>query len=154
MAQVKAVPDGYSTVTPFLNIDGAADAIEFYKKALGAEERSSPDGKPMRALTPDGKVMHAELRIGDSALMLSDAMMSPPTKSTMHLYVPDADALWARATAAGAEVLMPIGDMFWGDRYGVLGDKWGNRWAIATHKEDVPPSEMPKRMADAMKNRA
>jgi len=153
MAQVKAVPDGYTTVTPFLNIDGAAEAIDFYKKAFGAEERSTPDGKPMRALMPDGKIMHSELKIGNAAVMISDTMMNPPTSSSLHLYVPDADAVWARATAAGAKVLMPIGDMFWGDRYGVVGDKWGNRWSIATHKEDVPESEMPKRMADAMKNR-
>ena len=153
MAQVKAVPDGYYTVTPFLNIDGAADAIEFYKKAFGAEERSGPDGQPMRALMPDGKIMHSELKIGNSAVMISDAMMSPATKSSLHLYVPDADALWARAIAAGAQIVMPIGDMFWGDRYGTLSDKWGNRWSIATHKEDVPQDEMAKRMADAAKSR-
>ncbi len=145
MAEVKAIPEGYRTVTPFLNVDGASDAIAFYKKAFGAEEK-------VRMPTPDGKIMHAELDIGDSKLMISDAMMNPATTSAIHLYVKDADAAWARATAAGATVVMPIGDMFWGDRYGVLGDKWGNRWAIATHKEDVPPAEMGKRAAEAMKN--
>jgi PhnB protein len=145
MAEVKAIPEGYRTVTPFLNVDGASDAIAFYKKAFGAEEK-------VRMPTPDGKIMHAELDIGDSKLMISDAMMNPATTSAIHLYVKDADAAWARATAAGATVVMPIADMFWGDRYGVLGDKWGNRWAIATHKEDVPPAEMGKRAAEAMKN--
>jgi uncharacterized glyoxalase superfamily protein PhnB len=145
MAEVKAIPEGYRTVTPFLSVNGASEAIDFYKKAFGAEERN-------RAPTPDGKVMHAELKIGDSILMLADAMMGPPLTAGIHLYVADADALWARATAAGAQVVMPIGDMFWGDRYGVLSDKWGNKWSIATHQEDVPPEEMGKRAAEAMKN--
>jgi PhnB protein len=145
MAEVKAIPEGYRTVTPFLNVEGASDAIAFYKKAFAAEEK-------VRMPTPDGKIMHAELDLGDSKLMVSDAMMNAPTKSSIHLYVKDADAAWARATAAGAKVEMPIADMFWGDRYGVLSDKWGNRWAIAQHKEDVPPAEMGKRAAEAMKN--
>jgi uncharacterized glyoxalase superfamily protein PhnB len=79
-------------------------------------------------------------------------MMNPATSTSIHLFVQDADAAWARATAAGAKVVMPIADMFWGDRYGVLSDKWGNRWAIATHQEDVPPEEMGMRAAEAMKN--
>ena len=145
MAEVKAIPDGYRTVTPFLNVDGADEFIGFLKKAFGAEEK-------FRAPMPDGKIMHAEIKVGDSMVMVSDAMMNPATKSAVHLYVQDADAAWARATAAGAQVVMPIGDMFWGDRYGVLSDKWGNRWAIATHKEDVPPEEMGQRAAEAMKN--
>ncbi len=145
MAEVKAIPEGYHTVTPFLNVNGASDAIAFYKKAFGAEEK-------VRMPTPDGKILHAELDIGDSKLMISDAMMNPATASAIHLYVKDADAAWARATAAGAAVVMPIADMFWGDRYGVLSDKWGNRWAIATHKEDPSPAEMKTRMAEAMKN--
>jgi uncharacterized glyoxalase superfamily protein PhnB len=85
-------------------------------------------------------------------LMVSDAMRNPATASSLHLYVPDADAAWNRAVTAGAKIEMPIADMFWGDRYGVLSDKWGNRWAIAQHKEDVPPQEMGKRAAEAMKN--
>ncbi len=145
MAEVKAIPDGYRTVTPFLNVDGANEAIAFYKKAFGAEEK-------FRMPTPDGKIMHAELKIGDSMLMVSDAMMNPATSSSIHLFVADADSAWARATEAGAKVVMPIADMFWGDRYGVLSDKWGNRWAIATHKEDLSDAERGKRAAEAMKN--
>jgi PhnB protein len=145
MAEVKAIPEGYRTVTPFLNVNGASDFITFLKKAFGAEER-------FRMPTPDGKIMHSEHKIGDSILMVSDAMMNPPTNSSVHLYVNDADALWKQATAAGAKVEMPIADQFWGDRYGVLSDKWGNRWAIATHIEDVPPEEMGVRAAAAMKN--
>ncbi len=144
MANVKAVPEGYTTVTPFLNIAGAADAIEFYKKAFGAAERHRMPG-------PNNKLMHAEIAIGNSVVMLSDAMIGPPTQSACHIYVDDADALWARATKAGAEVVMPLADMFWGDRYGVLADKWGNRWSIATHKEDLSPEEMRKRGEEAMK---
>jgi uncharacterized glyoxalase superfamily protein PhnB len=145
MAQVKAVPDGYHTVTPFLSVAGASDALAFYKKAFGAEERSRMPG-------PDGKLMHSEIKIGDSLVMVADAMMGPPTQASIHLYVPDVDASWSRATAAGAKVEMPLADQFWGDRYGVLSDKWGNRWSLASHKEDVPPAEMPKRMEEAMKN--
>ncbi len=146
MAEVKAIPEGFRTVTPFLSVDGASEAIEFYKKAFGAEEKS-------RMPAPGGKVMHAQLKLGDSPVMIADAMMgSPPLTAGIHLYVADADALWARATAAGAQVVMPIADMFWGDRYGVLSDKWGNKWSIATHTEDVPPEEMGVRAAEAMKN--
>ena len=145
MAKVQAVPPGYQTVTPHLTINGAAEAIEFYKKAFGAEERS-------RAPAPDGKIMHAEIKIGDSIIMLNDAMGGfPANQSSLHLYVPDADALWKRATDAGAKVAMPLADQVWGDRYGALTDKWGNRWSSATHKEDVPPQEMEKRMQEAMK---
>jgi uncharacterized glyoxalase superfamily protein PhnB len=145
MAQVKPIPDGYSTVTPLLNIKGAAEAIEFYKKAFGAEERGG------RMMGPNNAIMHAEIKIGNSLIMVGDVIMNPPTQSSIHLYVDDADAWWKRATAAGAQIAMPIGDMFWGDRYGVLTDKWGNRWAIGTHKEDVQPAEMQKRAAEAMK---
>jgi len=145
MANVRAIPEGYTTITPFLNVNGASDAIEFYKKAFSAEER-------VRMPTPDGKIMHAELKIGNAMLMVSDAMRNPPTASSIHLYVTDADQWWKRATDAGAKVEMPISDMFWGDRYGVLSDKWGNRWAISQHKEDVSPEEMRKRAAEAMKN--
>ena len=145
MAQVKPVPEGYHTVTPFLNVDGANEALAFYKKAFGAEERFRMPG-------PDGKIMHSEIKIGDSLVMASDAMMNPPTQSSIHLYVPDADAIWARALAAGAKVEQPLVDQFWGDRWGVLSDKWGNRWGVATHKEDVSPEEMQKRGEEAMKN--
>jgi uncharacterized glyoxalase superfamily protein PhnB len=145
MAKVKAVPDGYHTVTPYLALAGAAEALDFYKKAFGAEERS-------RMPDPSGKIMHSEIVIGDSILMVSDPMMGEATKAAVCLYVPDANATWTRATAAGCEVVMPIADQFWGDRYGVLKDKWGNRWSIAQHIEDVPPEEMGKRAAEAMKN--
>jgi len=145
MAQVKAIPDGYRTVTPYLNVDGASAAIDFYKKAFGAEELTRMPG-------PDGKLMHAAIKIGDSVVMLSDAMMNPPTKSAIHLFVPDADAVWARATAAGAKVAMPLADTFWGDRYGVLTDQWENRWAVATHKEDLTREQMAKRAEEAMRN--
>jgi PhnB protein len=144
MANVKAVPEGYSTITPFLNVNGAAEAIEFYKKAFGAKERYRMPG-------PNNKIMHAEISIGNAIVMVSDAMMGPPTQSSCHIYVDDADALWSQATKAGAEVVMPIADMFWGDRYGVLSDKWGNRWSIATHKEDLSQEEMQKRSDEAMK---
>ena len=146
MSEVKPIPDGYHSVTPSLTIKGAAEAIDFYKAAFGAEEKGG------RAPGPNGTIMHAEIKIGDSMVMVSDAMMNPATNSSIHLFVQDADAAWARATAAGAKVVMPIADMFWGDRYGVLSDKWGNRWAIATHKEDVLPEEMGVRAAEAMKN--
>jgi uncharacterized glyoxalase superfamily protein PhnB len=147
MAKVNAVPPGYHTVTPFLNLKGAAEAIEFYKKAFGAEERARMPG-------PNNMVMHAEIKIGDSIVMMSDAMQMPPTQSSTHLYVDDCDAFWQRATAAGCKVEMPLADMFWGDRYGVVSDRWGNRWSIATHKEDVSPSDMQQRMSDAMKQMA
>ena len=145
MAEVKAIPEGYRTVTPFLSVNGASEAIDFYKKAFGAEERSRMPG-------PDGKLLHAELKIGDSIVMLSDAMTGQPLTAGIHLYVADAAAAWARATAAGAKILMPLADMFWGDRYGVLADKWDNKWSIATHKEDLSPEEMGKRAGETMKN--
>jgi PhnB protein len=116
MAQVKAIPDGYTTATPVLNIKGASDAIEFYKKAFGAEEL-------YRMPDPKGNIMHAEIKIGNSRLMISEAMMNPPTQSSTFLYVEDCDAVAKRAIAAGATVIMPLADQFWGDRYGVLGDK-------------------------------
>jgi uncharacterized glyoxalase superfamily protein PhnB len=145
MAQVKAIPDGYQTVTPSLNLQGAAEAIEFYRQAFGAEERGP------RMLGPNGTVMHAEIKIGNSIVMLADAMMGPPTQASCHLYVEDADALWKRATAAGAQVVLAIHDAFWGDRYGVVSDRWGNRWGIATHQEDVSPADMQQRMAEMVK---
>lgn len=145
MAKVKAVPDGYHTVTPYLAIDGAAEALEFYKRAFAAEERA-------RMPSPDGKIMHSEVQIGDSIVMVSDPMMGETTRAAINLYVPDADALWQRATAAGCQVVMPIANQFWGDRYGILKDKWGNRWSISQHVEDVPPEEMGRRAAEAMKN--
>ena len=147
MANVKPIPDGYHTLTPYLNIKGAAQAIEFYKKAFGAEEKVRMPG-------PGGAVMHAELRIGDSMLMLSEAMWDPPSQASLFVYVADVDAAFARATAAGCTVGMPLSDQFWGDRFGKLVDPFGIRWAMATHKEDVPPEEMAKRAKVAMEQMA
>lgn len=144
MATVQPIPEGYHTVTPSLTIQGAADAIEFYKRAFGAVERGRMPG-------PKGAIVHAEIKIGDSVIMLADATMNPPTKATLHIYVEDVDAAWKKAVAAGAKVEMPLEDAFWGDRYGVLSDAWGNRWSMATHKEDLREEEMSKRAADAMK---
>ncbi len=155
MAKAKnAIPEGHHTVTPQLTLDNAPLAIEWYKKALGAEEVS-------RALAPDGKVMHAELRIGDSRIMLNDAMMGGKgpvemggSPVSMWIYVEDCDALFNRALAAGAKPYGAMGamaDQFWGDRCGTLSDPHGYRWTIATHKEDLTPKEMEARQAEFMK---
>jgi PhnB protein len=143
MGQTKAIPDGYHALTPSFSVKGANEAIEFYKNAFGAKEKYRMPG-------PGGAIMHAELELGDSVLMLSEAMQHPPTSSAVHFYVTDADAAFARATQAGCQIVMPLQDMFWGDRFGVVQDKWGNRWSIATHKEDVPPADMEKRMKAQM----
>jgi PhnB protein len=151
MAQ--AIPDGYRSLTPYLRCRDAAKAIEFYKKAFGAEE-------VMRMPGPDGKVMHAEMKFGDSMLMLGEEcaemkMHSPlslgGSGSGLHIYVKDVDKSFERAVQAGCTVAMPLMNMFWGDRYGKLADPFGHEWSIATHVEDVPPEEMPKRAAEAMK---
>jgi PhnB protein len=140
---VKPVPEGYHTVTPFLNLVGCDKALEFYKQAFGAEER-------LRMPAPDGKIAHAEMQIGNSVVMLSEAVRQPATQSSLWLYVPDCDALWSRAVAAGAKVLMPLTDMFWGDRFGTLSDDWGNHWSLATHKEDLSEEEIGKRAQAAL----
>jgi PhnB protein len=150
----KAVPEGYHTVTPQLTLDNAARTIEWYKKAFGAEEGS-------RATGPDGKVMHSELRIGDSRIMVNDPLMgnSPKTfggsPASLWIYVEDCDALFNRAVAAGAQVPPgPMGqpaDQFWGDRCGMVIDPEGYRWTIATHKEDLTPEEIERRQAEWMK---
>lgn len=138
------VPAGMHTVTPHLVCAGAAEAIEFYKKAFGAEELNRLPG-------PDGKLMHAEIRIGDSTVMLVDenpewGSMSPVTLKgspvTLHLYVADVDAAWERALAAGAIGAMPPADMFWGDRFAALSDPFGHSWSLATHVRDVSEEEM------------
>jgi PhnB protein len=136
----QASQPGYHTVTPMLNISGAEDAIAFYQKAFGAQER-------LRMPGPDGKIAHAEIVIGDSVVMIADVGSLPPTSSALHVYVPDCDALYSRAVAAGANVRTPLQDMFWGDRFGTVTDPFGITWSIATHKEDVSPEEMEKRMA-------
>ena len=150
----KSVPDGYHTITPVLTLDHAAEAIEWYKKALGATERS-------RAVGPDGKIMHSEIQIGDSRIMVNDAMMgSKGPKATggspasLWAYVDDCDALFNRAVAAGAQALPGMGkmqDQFWGDRSGSIVDPHGYNWTIATHKEDVTPEEMQQRQAEWVK---
>jgi uncharacterized glyoxalase superfamily protein PhnB len=150
--QAKPVPEGYHTVTPHLVVHGAADAIEFYKKAFGARELG-------RAPGPGGKLMHAEVQIGDSKIMLADdfpdmGSLSPAalkgTPVTIHLYVENADALFQQAIKAGAKVLLPLADQFWGDRYGQLADPFGHRWSIATHLKDMTPEDMRKASEAAM----
>ena len=146
--KVTPVPRGYHTVTPYLTVRGAAEAIDFYKRALGAKEKTRMPG-------PDGKsVMHAELKIGDSILMLSDELPMSSCKAPttlggatamVFLYVPNVDAAFKRAEDAGCKVVRPLVDMFWGDRYGQLEDPFGNQWGLATHKEDVTPEEMGRR---------
>ena len=142
MSNVKPIPEGYHAVTPFLVLKEAHRAIEFYKRAFGAEER-------FRMPTPDGKVAHAELQIGDSVVMLSEAIQEPATSASMYLYVPNVDAVCQRAVAAGAEAAMPPTDMFWGDRFGRVVDPFGVRWGIATHNEDLSPQEIGRRAAQA-----
>ncbi|MGH7863893.1 MAG: VOC family protein [Candidatus Binataceae bacterium] len=140
---VRAVPEGYHAVTPFLNVKGAVKLIDFLKQAFGAEEI-------MRMPGPGGLLMHAEVNIGNSRLMLSEATRSEPDRSAFYLFVSDADALYKRAVAAGASSQSEPRDEFWGDRIAIVKDPFGNTWFIATHKEDVPPEEMAKRAAAAM----
>ncbi len=141
---VKPIPEGMRSVTPHLICAGAARAIEFYKSAFGAEELS-------RAPGPDGRLMHAALRIGDSVIFLTDEFpeqncLGPVAAANspvaIHLYVTDVDAVFAQAQKAGASVLMPVADMFWGDRYGMLKDPFGHRWSLATHQREVTPQEL------------
>jgi PhnB protein len=139
MAQVKAIPEGYHSLTPYLNVKGCEQAIAFYKKAFGAEERVRMPG-------PNGLIMHCELKIGDSMLMMSDAVELPPTQAGLHFYCNDVDTVFRAAIAAGAKERAAVADMPWGDRFGTVVDPWGNAWGIATHKEDVSPAEMEKRM--------
>jgi PhnB protein len=149
---VKPIPEGYHTVTPYLTVDDAAKAIEYYKKAFGAKERVRMDA-------PGGKIGHAELEIGDSLVMLSDpfpqASTAPPkelgsTSVSIFMYVEDVDAVVKKAVDAGATVTMEIADQFWGDRFGSVQDPFGHVWSIATHVEDVPPEEMAGRAEAAM----
>jgi PhnB protein len=146
------VPEGYHTVTPYLAVEDAAAAIEYYKKAFGAKERVRMDA-------PGGKIGHAELEIGDSLVMLSDpfpqSSTKPPkqlggTSASVFLYVEDVDSVVQDAIDAGATVTMPIQDQFWGDRFGSVTDPFGHSWSIATHVEDVPPEEIEERAKAAM----
>ncbi|MBV9107457.1 MAG: VOC family protein [Verrucomicrobia bacterium] len=150
--QIKPVPEGFHTITPHLVVKGASQAIEFYKKAFGAEELTRLPG-------PDGKsIMHAALKIGDSQLFLVDEYPEMGCKGpesggkspvTIHLYVQDVDSVFNGALAAGAQQIMPLADMFWGDRYGKLVDPFGHEWSLATHKEDLTPEEIGKRAQTA-----
>ena len=152
MSQVKPIPEGWNTLTPHLICAGASDAIAFYKKAFGAVELNRLD-------SPDGKIMNAALRIGSSVVMLFDE--APEWKSfgpktlkgspvTLHLYVPDVDASFAQAVAAGATATMPPAEMFWGDRYGQVQDPFGHNWSIATHKRDLTDAQIRQEMAKMM----
>ena len=145
--QVRAIPDGYHTMTPGLTVRDAARAIAFYQKAFNARQRFRMDG-------PDGKVLHAELAIGNSIFMLGEenpamGCASPVslkgTPVSLYLYVDDVDAAFAQAVTAGATVVTPVTDMFWGDRHGQVTDPFGHRWSIATHQEDVSPQELTQR---------
>jgi PhnB protein len=149
---VKPIPDGYRSVSPYLAVDDAAEAIEYYKAVFRAKERVRMDA-------PDEKVSHAELEIGDSLVMLSDSFPQsetrPPselggTSAGIFLYVEDVDAVVKRAVDAGATVTMEVADQFWGDRFGSIKDPYGHVWSIATHVEDVPPEEMAERAKAAM----
>ena len=148
-ATTSYIPEGYHSITPYLHITGAARAIEFYKEIFGATE-------VMRMDAPGGKIGHAEIKIGDSHVMLADEFPEMDVRSpqsfggspvALLLYVEDVDALAERAVAAGAKLESPVEDKFYGDRMGKLVDPFGHIWAIATHKEDVSPEELEKRMA-------
>ena len=140
---VKVVPEGYHSVTPFLSTKGAAELVNFLKQAFGATEIMSMPG-------PGGLVVHAEVNIGNSRLMISEAMQGEPNRGSFYLYVGDADALYNRALDAGATSEREPKDEFWGDRMATVRDPFGNTWSVATHKEDVSPDEMGKRAAAAM----
>jgi PhnB protein len=137
---VKKIPDGYSTYTPYYVVDGGAEFIDFLKKAFGAEEL-------VRMPMPDGKLGHAEVRLGSSMVMLADQNPThAATSVNAALYVEDCDAMFKRALDAGATQMMPLTNQFYGDRSGTVKDKWGNSWTIGTHIEDVSPEEMERRM--------
>jgi PhnB protein len=151
-ASVKPIPEGYHSVTPYLIVSDGAGAIEFYKKAFGASEL-------MRMPAPGGRVGHAELKIGDSRIMLADEFPDMGARSpkafggspvSLHLYVADVDAVAKRALAAGATELRPVKDQFYGDRLGSVTDPFGHVWHISTHKEDLSPEELKRRAAKAM----
>jgi PhnB protein len=148
----KPIPEGYHTVTPYLAVEDAAHAIEYYTRAFGAKEVGRMDG-------PEGKIAHAELQIGDSRIMLSDPFPQASTRSpkqlggtsaSVFMYVQDVDAVVRQAVDAGATVTMEVADQFWGDRFGTITDPFGHVWSIATHVEDVSPEEMADRAKAAM----
>jgi PhnB protein len=150
MPKVKAIPEGYHTITPSIVVSDGAKSIDFYKKAFGAEERVRMPG-------PDGGVMHAELRIGDSAFMLGEEMPTMGAKSpktlggspvSFFIYTENVDAAWDRATKAGGKPIMPLEKMFWGDRAGCLEDPYGHKWWLAQHVEDLTPDQIKKRQEE------
>jgi PhnB protein len=150
-AKVKPIPDGYHSITPYLSIKGAADALEFYKRAFGAKEI-------MRMAQPDGRVGHAELQLGDSRVMLADEFPEMDcrgphsmggTPVTLYMYVENVDAVVEQALAAGAKLTRPVQDQFYGDRSGTVTDPYGHVWHVATHKEDLSMEEIGKRAAAA-----
>ena len=151
VAAVKAIPDGFGTITPYLIVNDGKGAIEFYKRAFGAKELT-------RSLTPDGKVMNAQIKVGDSIIMIADEFPGTPIKSpaslgtstvTLHLYSKNVDKMWARATQAGAIIVMPLDNQFWGDRYGQLVDPFGHHWSLAQHIK-MSAKEMEERQKAAM----
>jgi PhnB protein len=153
MADVKPVPEGYPTVTPYLCVDGATEAIEFYRSVFGATERMRMPG------AEEGKLGHAELELGNSLIMLADEYPQMEFRGPksyggspvmLHVYVEDVDAAVERATAAGAQLRRPVENQFYGDRSGVIEDPWGHVWNVATHVEDVPADELERRAATAM----
>lgn len=148
-AKVKPIPDGYHTITPYLSVNGAAAAIEFYKKAFGARE-------VLKLAQPDGRVGHAELQIGESRIMLADEFPQMDFRSPsaiggtavhLHMYVENADAVVNQAVAAGAKLLRPVQDQFYGDRLGTVADPYGHVWHVSTHTEDLSMDELRKRAA-------
>ena len=151
MANVKAIPEGYHTVTPYLSVRDAARALDFYKQAFGAKE-------VMRMNGPEGKISHAEIKIGDSIVMISEENSTNELRSpqglggstvSIFLYLDDVDPVFKKALSAGAKEIQPLADQFWGDRYGRLKDPFGHSWSLATHIEDVSPAEMDKRAQEA-----
>jgi len=153
---VSKIPPGFHTVTPSLIVRNGAQAIDFYKKALGAEER-------MRMLGPDGTVSHAEIKIGDSIIFVTDESPAMGTKSpqtlggtasNLYLYVEDVDSAFKRAVEAGGKATMPVTDMFWGDRFGQFVDPYGHSWGLSTHVEDVSEEETERRAVDFYKQMA
>jgi PhnB protein len=145
--KVNPIPKGYHSVTPTMNQADASATIAFCKKAFGAKVRMTMPG-------PGGKIMHAEMEMFDSVVMVSDAVQEPTRVSGIFLYVPSCDKTIAKAVAAGAKIIMPAEDMFWGDRFGRVVDPAGNFWAVATHIEDVTPAEMKKRQKAMAKQMA
>jgi PhnB protein len=154
MGNVKPIPPGYTTVTPSMTVKDAPKVIEFLKKAFGATER-------MRMPGPDGKIMHAEIQIGNSIIMMNDEVMGSRSAQTLggspvsfYLYFDNADAAFQKAMAAGAKQVFALTDMFWGDRMGTLEDPFGHKWTVAQHVKDVTPEDMKKGQEEFMKQMA